>query len=104
MKGSTFLQCSENKNKCKFWIGIGLILSSYVAWAATLILAALALRKRSDFLYFVTTAVYILNWVFFGAGLILAGKEGVRYSKSLLRKMWRFVSRKNKSDQIESSE
>lgn len=98
------MNCKDDKTKYKFWIGIGLIFASYLAWGATVILAAIALRKKSELLYFTTTGVYILNWVFFGAGLILAGREGVHFSKLLLRKVWGLVSRKNKSDQIEFPE
>jgi len=91
------MKCSEDIKKCKFRIGIGLIFASYVAWASTLVIGGLAIKNNTRILYFVTISIYVLNWLFFGVGLFLAGKEGFRYSKNLLKKVRSFFTSGSKN-------
>lgn len=72
----------------KFWLGIIFIMMSYLAWGGSLLVGAIAINEKTRLLIYFSAFLYILNWGFFGIGLWLSGKEGVRYSKSLFRKVW----------------
>ncbi|MFZ5514996.1 MAG: hypothetical protein ACOY90_00050 [Candidatus Zhuqueibacterota bacterium] len=75
-----------------FNIGIALILASYPVWAISLILGGFAISHSSRNLYIAAGIFYVSNWLLFGIGLFLAGMEGYRYSKKLIRKYTRFFS------------
>jgi EamA domain-containing membrane protein RarD len=79
---------SIKKNR-KFWTGIILIILSYVFWGAFFYTVVTLKGKNKESLYF-SAMLYGLNWGFFGAGILLAGKTGVRYTKSLFKKAWGF--------------
>ena len=75
------------KKDRKFWTGIALIILSYVFWGAFFFTAIALKGKNKESIYF-SAMLYGLNWGFFGAGILLAGKTGVRYTKSLFKKAW----------------
>jgi len=75
------------KKDRKFWTGIILIILSYVFWGAFFFTVVALKGKNKESLYF-SAMLYGLNWGFFGAGILLAGKAGVRYTKSLVKKAW----------------
>ena len=81
----------------KFRIGIILIiLSQPFGVVALLIFNAIALHLHSAFCSYVGIASYALSWAMLGLGLLLAGKEGITYSRDLLRRFWGFFSRPTK--------
>jgi len=82
----------EGIHKRFFNIGIALILASYPVWAISLILGGFAISRSSRNLYIAAGIFYASNWLLFGCGLFLAGVEGYRYSKTLIRKYTRFFS------------
>lgn len=94
------------KKDKKFWTGIILIILSYVFWGAFFFTVVTLKGKNKESLYF-SAMLYGLNWGFFGAGILLAGKTGVRYTKSLFKKAWGFGkiylsnSRKKQDENVE---
>ena len=77
----------------RFRIGIILILISQpFGVLALLICNAIALHKHDALFSFIGIGGYVLSWGMLGLGLLLAGKEGITYSRSLLKKLLGFFS------------
>lgn len=75
------------KKDRKFWTGIILIILSYVFWGA-FFFTVVALQGKSKESIYLSAMLYGLNWSFFAAGILLAGKAGVRYTKTFIKKSW----------------
>ena len=77
----------------KTWIGIILILANQPFGAGALLICnAIAIQKHNVFFSLLGLGVYGLSWGMLGLGLLLAGPEGIRYTRNLLRKLWRFFA------------
>ena len=77
----------------KFWIGIILlIINQPLGWGAVLICNALMIKKQNAIFSFLGIGAYALSWVILGLGLLLAGPEGIKYFRSLPKKLWNFFS------------
>ena len=75
----------------KFWIGIILLITNQpLGWGAMLIWNAIAIDKSNALFSFLGIGTYALSWGMVGLGLLLAGPEGIKYSRSLLKKLWSF--------------
>jgi len=69
----------------RFYIGILLLtVNQPLGWAALLICNAVALAKKSLFFSCLGFSAYALTWVMMGLGFLLAGPQGLRYSRLLL--------------------
>ena len=79
---------SIKKNR-KFWTGTILIILSYAFWGAFFFMIVALKGDGKKSLYY-GAMLYGLNWGCFGAGILLAGKAGIRYTKSLFKKAWIF--------------
>ncbi|GEM_PF-4900907 len=66
---------AERNRKLRFKIGLILIVVSYVFWGATFVFGALALRNTGFPWLRITSAAFVLSWIVFAAGLLLAGIE-----------------------------
>jgi len=74
----------------KTWIGIILIVANQpLGVGALLICNAIAIQRHNVFYSFLGIGAYALSWGVLGLGLLLAGPEGIRYTYSLLRRLWR---------------
>ncbi|MEA2014167.1 MAG: hypothetical protein U9N38_02505 [Thermodesulfobacteriota bacterium] len=62
--------------------------------------SALAVDKHNEFIFFFGIAIYALTWGMLGLGVFLAGPEGIRYSRLLLKKAWQYFVRLFKTQQI----
>ena len=82
---------SIKKNR-KFWTGIILIILSYAYWGAFFFMIVALKGDGKKSLYY-GAMLYGLNWGFFGAGVVLAGKAGVRYTKAFINKSWTSLKR-----------
>jgi len=80
---------SENvKRNNKFFLGIILIVSSsIIGWVGLFICNALALKFGKK-MVILSGIIYGLSWIPFGLGFILAGAEGVAYSKKIFKKIF----------------
>ncbi len=77
----------------KFWIGIILLITNQpLGWGAMLIWNAIAIDKSNALFSFLGIGAYALSWGMLGLGLLLAGPEGIKYSRSLLKKLWSFFA------------
>ncbi|MBW2544780.1 MAG: hypothetical protein JRD43_04825 [Deltaproteobacteria bacterium] len=77
------------KFSLRFWIGIILLTTNQpLGWAAMLACNAIAINKQSIFFTYLGFALYALSWGMLGLGVLLAGPEGIRYSRLLLKKAW----------------
>ena len=77
----------------KFWIGIILlIINQPLGWGAMLICNALTIEKHNVLFSFLGIGAYALSWGILGLGLLMAGPEGIKYSRSLLKKLWSFFA------------
>ena len=82
------------KFSLKFWIGIVLLTTNQpLGWGAMLACDAIAINKDHEFFFYLGIALYALSWGMLGLGVLLAGPEGVRYSRLLLKKAWRYFVR-----------
>jgi len=78
----------------KFWIGITLlIINQPLGWGGMLICNALSISKHNALFSFLGIGAYALSWGILGLGLLMAGPEGVKYSRGLLKKLWSFFAR-----------
>ena len=74
-------------------IGIILIvISQPFGVVALLVCNAIALHQHNAFFSFLGIGGYALSWGMLGLGLLLAGKEGITYSRDLLKKLLSFLS------------
>jgi len=78
------------KFSLRFWVGIILLTTNQpLGWGVMLACNAIAIDKQSIFFTYLGFALYALSWGMLGLGALLAGPEGVRYSRLLLKKAWR---------------
>jgi len=82
---------AERNRKLRFKIGLVLIVVSYVFWGATFAFGALALHNTGFPWWRVASAAFVLSWIIFTAGLLLAGKEAGRMVR---RRFLRFFGQK----------
>ena len=82
------------KFSLKFYIGIILLTTNQpIGWAAMLACNAIAINKHNIFFTYLGFAFYALSWGMLGLGVLLAGPEGIRYSRLLLKRAWRYCTR-----------
>ena len=75
----------------RFYIGIVLLTTNQpLGWAALLACNAVAIGKQDLFFTCLGFVLYALSWVMLGVGALLAGPEGIRYSRLLIRRGWRY--------------
>ncbi len=77
----------------KFWIGIILLITNQpLGWGAMLIFNAIAIHKQNELFFFLGIGAFALSWGMLGLGLLLAGPEGIKYFRILLKKLWSFFA------------
>ena len=80
------------KQSLKFRIGITLLLINYpVGWGGVSLCSTLAILNDNAKLHFVGIGIYTLSWLMLGLGLLLAGPEGIQYSRILLKRFRDFL-------------
>ncbi len=73
----------------RFYIGIILLTTNQpLGWGGVLICNAIAIDKQNIFFTYLGFALYALSWGMLGLGILLAGPEGIRYSRLILKKAW----------------
>jgi len=88
---------SAIKFSLRFYIGILLLtINQPLGWAAMLICNAIAIDKQNVFFTYLGFVFYALTWGMMGLGILLAGPEGVRYSRLLLKRAGRYCARFSK--------
>ncbi len=60
-------------------LGVVLISLSYVLWGAMLVFGAIAVRWPTGPWLRLAAGVWLLNWVAFAAGILIAGREAARF-------------------------
>lgn len=82
------------KFSLRFYVGILLLMTNQpLGWAALVICNTVALAKHSFFFSCLGFAFYALSWGMMGLGALLAGPEGIRYSRLMLKRGWRRCAR-----------
>ena len=82
------------KFSLKFWIGIVLLLTnSAFGWGAIVIFNSMAIIESDETFHFWGICGYVISWGMLGLGLILAGPQGLKYSRILLKRFWQFLAR-----------
>ena len=77
----------------KFWIGIILLITNQpVGWGAMLIGNTLSIKKQDALFSYLGIGAYAFSWGMLGLGLLMAGPEGIKYSRSLIRKLRTFCA------------
>ena len=72
----------------KFWIGIILLITNQpVGWGAMLIGNTISINKQDAFFSYLGIGTYAISWGMLGLGLLMAGPDGIKYSRSLFRKL-----------------
>ena len=72
-----------------FWIGIVLLTTNQpLGWGGMLICDALALKQHDTYFFYLGFLIYGFSWIMLGIGVLLAGPEGVRYSRILLERFF----------------
>ena len=78
----------------RFYIGILLLTTNQpLGWGAMLVCNAIALDRQDLFFTYLGFVFYALTWGMMGLGVLLAGPEGIRYSRLLLKRVWRYCAR-----------
>jgi len=78
----------------RFCIGIVLlIINPAFGWGAIVIFNSLAIIESNEAFYFWGICGYIISWGMLGLGMILAGPQGLQYSRILLKRFWQFLTR-----------
>lgn len=78
----------------KFWIGFILLVTNQpIGWGAMLICNGIAINKHDSFYSLLGIGAYALSWGMLGLGFLLSGREGIKYSRSLFKRLWRFFKR-----------
>ncbi|MBW2558084.1 MAG: hypothetical protein JRD69_04500 [Deltaproteobacteria bacterium] len=91
---ATLQDGSAMKFTLRFWIGIILLTTNQpIGWAAMVACNAIAINKQDIFFTYLGFAFYALTWGMLGLGILLAGPEGIRYSRLLLKKAWGYFIR-----------
>ena len=87
-------ETKTSKLSLRFYIGIVLLtVNQPLGWAALLICNAVALAKESLFFTCLSFVLYALTWVMMGLGFVLAGPQGLCYSRLLLARAWHWCLR-----------
>ena len=77
----------------KFWIGITLLVTNQpIGWGAMFIFNALSINKQNALFSVFGFGAYAMSWGMLGLGLLMAGPEGIKFSRSLVRKLWRLFA------------
>lgn len=77
------------KFSAKFWVGIALLASNQpFGWLAIIVCNSMAISRHSAFYSFLGVYLYLFSWVMVGVGLLLSGREGMEYSRRLLKRGW----------------
>ena len=83
---------STFKFTLRFWMGIVLLTTNQpIGWAALAICNTLAIQKCDIFFTYLGCAFYALTWGMLGLGVVLAGPEGIRYSRLLIKRVWTYL-------------
>ncbi|MDD5723803.1 MAG: hypothetical protein PHY29_08725 [Syntrophales bacterium] len=78
----------------RFYIGMLLLTTNQpLGWGAVLICNAIAIDKQNIFFTYLGFVFYALSWGMLGLGVLLAGPEGIHYSRLLLQRAWRYCAR-----------
>ena len=77
----------------KFWIGIILLITNQpVGWGAMLIGNTISINKQDALFSYLGIGTYAFSWGMLGLGLLMAGPEGIKYSRSLIKKLRNFCT------------
>jgi hypothetical protein len=77
----------------KFRIGIFLLVANQpLGLLAIFVFNAIALRQHNAIFSFIGLAAYALSWGMLGLGVLLAGPEGIAFSRSVLKKTLALLS------------
>jgi len=80
----------SRKGKVRFAIGVALIVISYAFFGMTFVCGALAIGDPKGLWKLLIVWSYVLSWVFFLLGLLLAGNEAVKLVRGkLISPFWR---------------
>ena len=69
-----------------------LITNQPVGWVAMVIGNTMSLNKQDALFSYLGIGTYVLSWGMLGLGLLMAGPEGIKYSRSLVRKLRNFCA------------
>lgn len=84
------IKISHNKNKSLFKIGFILIVFSYLFLVPAFLFAALGFGHTEAWLwYYLAAASYVMSWILFIAGFLMAGREAVRSGRYWILKIFR---------------
>jgi hypothetical protein len=87
-KGNLFMA-----HTAKFRIGIFLLVANQpLGFLAIFVCNAIAVRQHKAIFSFIGLGAYVLSWGMLGLGLLLAGPEGIAFSRSLLNRIRGFFS------------
>lgn len=67
------------QSRRRFMVGVALITLSYALWGAMLLFGGFAVRWPGGPWLWLAGGVWILNWVAFIAGILIAGREAAAF-------------------------
>lgn len=90
-----------DKSKLRFAIGcILLVINQPIGWGGMVFFNSIALKYHNVFYSYIGVGIYGLSWAMLGLGVLLAGPQGIVWSKALFRKLFspviKLISKKNK--------
>ena len=105
------LEAFRKRPSAKLITGVALIaVSLLLGWPAVAVAGCVAVEQRNAWVFFIGgPAVYALSWAIWGLGLLIAGRDALRYANLLARWMVRrvvegLIGPDGKQDLIDASE
>ena len=82
------------KRSLKFKIGLGILLvNTPLCYILIAIFSGMAARRRDPNLLMISGIIFVLSWVFFALGTMLAGPGAIL----IIKNMWRKILRRKKT-------
>ncbi|HPZ07515.1 MAG TPA: hypothetical protein PL110_05340 [Candidatus Eremiobacteraeota bacterium] len=75
----------KTKNSIKFRLGLLLLIANFpIGYGGLAISTGIGAKTGENFWYLLAGGFYALSWIMMGAGILLAGPEGVKRAKKIL--------------------
>jgi len=89
----------KKKRSKSFKTGLTILLiNTPLCYLAMIITSAIAARTGNLFWVKISAFIFILSWILFGTGLLLAGRGALEEVKNIWKKLFKFKKTDNKEE------
>ena len=68
-----------------------MLINQPIGWIALVICNGLSVKEQDVFYSLLGFGIYIFTWGMLGLGILLSGREGIKYSLSLFKRMKKYI-------------